>query len=63
MFEKIRHKSFRRQWNFSAAKAKRIFCKEDRTKITELTDELAKLVDELEWRINSRRRYNHEVLL
>lgn len=63
MFEKIRHKSFRHQCKLSAAKGKWIFCKEDRTKITELTDELAKLMDELEWRINSRRRYNREVLL
>jgi hypothetical protein len=48
MLERIRKKSFRRQWKLGTAKANWIFSKEDKPKITKLAKELAKLMDGLE---------------
>lgn len=48
MLEKICSKSFRRQCKLSSGKASFIFCKEDKSKIAELTDVLAELMDDLE---------------
>lgn len=48
MLERIRKKSFRRQWKLGNAKANWIFSKEDKSKITKLAKELAELMDDLE---------------
>ena len=48
LLEKIRNKSFRRQCKLSNAKASWVFGKDDKFKITNLTNELAGLVGQLE---------------
>jgi hypothetical protein len=48
LLEKILNKSFRRQCKLSNAKASWVFGKDDKFKITDLTNELAGLVGELE---------------
>lgn len=66
MLERIRKKSFRRQWKLGTAKANCIFSKEDKSKIAKLTDDLAGLMDDLEQYISgdvtiTRSCYDEEV--
>lgn len=48
VLEKICHRSFRRQCRLSAANVAWFFCKEDKLELTKRTNELAKLIGQLE---------------
>lgn len=62
MLEKIRDKSFRRQYRLGAAKANWIFSKEDKVE-DHLNDRGVGGAHGQAGTVYSRRRYNHEVLL